>query len=180
MVVANGAGGGAEAGDGLQGAGAPDRVLAHDRPLGVVERAGLVQDLVGHADLAEVVQVRGDAQVLQLVAGDADAAGDLLAERHDRAAVLARVAVAQVQQRGERLDAGAQRGRKPALGLGGAQRLAGQGREVVTLALDPAGSGEEAGHVAEWFRFLEHANRPLDIRTTFLRERCTKMSSFGA
>jgi hypothetical protein len=85
--------------------------------------------------------------MLQLVAGDADTTGDLLAERHDRAAVLARVAVAQVQQRGERLHAGAQRRRQLALGLGRAQRLAGQRRDVVAIALEAAGSGKEASHV---------------------------------
>ena len=41
-------------------------VLAHHLPLAVVERAGLVQDLVGDPDLADVVQQRGGADALDL------------------------------------------------------------------------------------------------------------------
>ena len=36
-----------------------DRVLAHDRPLGVVERARLVEDAVRHGDHADVAQLGG-------------------------------------------------------------------------------------------------------------------------
>src|SRR5512133_1027793 len=46
---------------------ADDRVLADEAPLGVVERAGLVQDRVRDGDLADVVQLGGadhDVEVL--------------------------------------------------------------------------------------------------------------------
>ncbi len=50
----------AHSGDRSQDALADHRVLSHDLPLGVVERAGLVQDRVGNANLADVVKQRGD------------------------------------------------------------------------------------------------------------------------
>jgi len=43
----------------LDDLGADGRVLPHQRPLLVCERAGLEQHAVGHRDLADVVQVRG-------------------------------------------------------------------------------------------------------------------------
>ena len=48
----------AEARQRLQDPLADDRVLAHQVPLGVVERPGLVQDRVGDADLPDVVEQR--------------------------------------------------------------------------------------------------------------------------
>ena len=57
----------AHAGDRAQDPLADHGVLAHDLPLARVERAGLVEDLVGDPDLADVVKERGRADVLDLV-----------------------------------------------------------------------------------------------------------------
>ena len=46
---------------------ADQRVLAHQPPLDVVERARLVQDVVGHGDLADVVQLRGAGEHVELL-----------------------------------------------------------------------------------------------------------------
>ena len=85
-------------------------MLPDERPLALVERAGLVEDLVGHGELAEVVELRGALQLLELVAPEPEHlpdldrecadAGDLrldvglsdgqrLEQRRDRAAALA-------------------------------------------------------------------------------------------
>ena len=61
---------------GLQDALADDRVAAHELPLGVVERAGLVEDRVGDGDLAHVVQLRRLAQVLELLGQQAEPLAD--------------------------------------------------------------------------------------------------------
>jgi len=42
-------------------------VVSHDLPLVVVERPGLVEDLAGDGDLAEVVQLRRDQQPAALL-----------------------------------------------------------------------------------------------------------------
>ena len=60
--------------------------------------AGLDEDAVGHADLAEVVQLAGDRQVAEHVVADAEAPPTAHAQVDDLAGVARRVAVAQVQQ----------------------------------------------------------------------------------
>ena len=62
--------------DRAQDALADHRVLAHHRPLRVVERAGLVEHLVGDRDLADVVQQRGRRDALDLDLVERRAAGD--------------------------------------------------------------------------------------------------------
>ena len=51
---------GEQAADLLEHPLALDGVGLHDRPLVVVQRPGLVDDLVGHGDLADVVQQRAE------------------------------------------------------------------------------------------------------------------------
>ena len=65
-----------ERGRGLQDALADDRVAAHELPLGVVQRARLVEDRVGDGDLAHVVQLRRLAQVLELLGRQAEPLAD--------------------------------------------------------------------------------------------------------
>src|SRR3712207_7613442 len=54
-----------------------DRVRAHDRPLRLVERTGLVDDLLRDVDLADVVEQRGELEVAQLVGAQAKCASHL-------------------------------------------------------------------------------------------------------
>ena len=58
---------------------AHDRVPAHDLPLVVAERGGLVDDLLGHADLADVVQQRTELDEPPLVLAEPELVGG-----HDR------------------------------------------------------------------------------------------------
>ena len=67
---------GEQAADLLQHPLALDGVGLHDRPLLVVERAGLVDDLVGHGDLADVVQQRAHLGLALRVLVDAHLLGD--------------------------------------------------------------------------------------------------------
>ena len=69
VVGAGGRGEVAEGADALEDPHGQRRVAAHLHPLLVVELARLVEDQVGDAELADVVQQRGAAQVAQLVAG---------------------------------------------------------------------------------------------------------------
>ena len=62
----------------LEDAGAQLRVALDLGPLVVVERAGLVQDRVGDAELADVVEDAGGAHALDLVGREAELARDLL------------------------------------------------------------------------------------------------------
>ena len=55
-----------EAADALEHALALDRVPPDDRPLVLVERSRLVDDLVGNRDLADVVQQRRELEVAPL------------------------------------------------------------------------------------------------------------------
>ena len=55
---------------------AEDRVLSHEVPLGTVQRAGLVEDPVGDADLADVVQLRRATDLVELLARHPEPAGD--------------------------------------------------------------------------------------------------------
>src|SRR5229473_6661598 len=53
-----------------------DGVAPHHLPLGVVKLALLQQDMVGNADLADVVQRRGELDGLRLVVLEAERPGD--------------------------------------------------------------------------------------------------------
>ena len=61
-----------DAADPLQHPLALDRVLAHHLPLGVVERAFLVDDLVGDGDLADVVEEGGELDVAALLVAETE------------------------------------------------------------------------------------------------------------
>ncbi len=71
---------------------ADQRVAAHELPLVVVERPGLGEDLVGDRDLADVVELGGQAHVVHLVArgGRAAARRARRARRRRRRAFRAR------------------------------------------------------------------------------------------
>ena len=67
----------AQAVDGVEDARADLRVALDDRALGLVQRAGLVEDVLGHADLADVVERAGDPQMAELGRGQPQAAAHL-------------------------------------------------------------------------------------------------------
>ena len=104
VLVADDASHGAHARDRAQDPLADRRVLAHDLPLALVERPGLVQDLVGDADLADVVEQRRGADATDLLAASASASPTLRGQVDDALRMLARVAVALLERRGERRD----------------------------------------------------------------------------
>ena len=66
-----------------------DRVRLHQRPLVVVQRAGLVDDRVGDHDLADVVQQRRQLDVVALALVEPQLVGDLQRQRDDAARVVA-------------------------------------------------------------------------------------------
>ena len=73
-------GDGAEGRRGGDDALADEGVAAHEGPLVVVERAGLVEDRVGDGHLAHVVQLGGHAHVVERLAFEAEVAADGLGE----------------------------------------------------------------------------------------------------
>ena len=88
--------------DGLAG----DRVAAHDPPLGVVERAGLVQDRLRDADLPDVVEERAELEQVELLRPEPERPADVERERDDLLRVVVRVGVLlleRVRERRERL-----------------------------------------------------------------------------
>jgi hypothetical protein len=144
VLVADDARHAAHAGDGAQDALADDRVLAHDVPLLAGQRARLVQDPVGHPDLADVVQQRGVADALDLDLVEPEGARDGLGHLDDEGGVLARVAVALDQGGGQRLDdvrlgaegvdaalGGPGRGAGAAVGAGAIQATGGGGQQAL-------------------------------------------------
>ena len=70
-----------------------DGVGLDDRPLVGVELAGLVDDLLGDRDLADVVQEGAELEVAALLGARAELVGDCQSEADDALAVLAGVAV---------------------------------------------------------------------------------------
>ena len=111
-------------------------------PLVGVERPGLVQDRVGDADLADVVQQRDGGELGELVAVEAEARADVDREVVDGVGVLAGVAVARLERRGERAHDRARRVRGlPALALEVAQdveqRVVAGRQPVVGTAMRP-------------------------------------------
>src|SRR4051794_13250874 len=80
---------------------ARDRVAAHDIPLVVAQRTGLVDDLLGYADLADVVQQRAELDEPPLVLAEAELVCDRHRQRNDALAVRAGVFVVLADQLAE-------------------------------------------------------------------------------
>ncbi len=91
-------------GHGAQDALADHGVLAHHRPLELVERAGLVEHLVRDRDLADVVQQRGLTHAVDLDLVERELLGDARGEVDHELGVLAGVAIALQQRLGEARD----------------------------------------------------------------------------
>jgi hypothetical protein len=70
-----------------------DRVALHHRALVGGERARLVEDRLGHRDLADVVEDRGEPQVAQLLLAEPEPPADGLGLVGDRARVVGRVRI---------------------------------------------------------------------------------------
>ena len=64
---------------------ADERVAVHERPLRLVERAGLVEDDLGDRDLADVVQLGRQAHLGDLGVGQPEAPRDGVGELRDAA-----------------------------------------------------------------------------------------------
>jgi hypothetical protein len=77
------------------------RVAAHHLPFGVVQLGGLEQDLVRDADLADVVQRRGELDGLHLLAVQADGGGDEARVARHADQVVAGLLVAELARAGE-------------------------------------------------------------------------------
>ena len=100
-------------------------VAAHDCELGVVELRGLQQDGVRDADLADVVEHAGGAQLLDPLLAQAERGAELGGVAGDGLGVRVRVAVLGVDRAGERVDGVDEAGAQVALG-----GLLGREREV--------------------------------------------------
>ena len=83
----------------------PARAASDDLPLVLVERAFLQEDRVGNADLAGVVQARGERDLGERSLVEAQLLRDPRGEPHDALRVLPRVAVVKVDRGREGLDA---------------------------------------------------------------------------
>ena len=88
-----------EAADLLEHLLALDRVRLDDRPLALVELAGLVDDLLRHGDLADVVQQRAELDAALGVVVQSHRLGDVQRQAHDALAVLAGVACRRPRRR---------------------------------------------------------------------------------
>ena len=93
-----------QSGDPLERLGTPDHVALHDRPLLVVQAAGLLQDPIGHADLADVVHLGGQREVVLVVSGDLEALPDRRGQAHYLLSVTAEIAVSEIDQPAQRSD----------------------------------------------------------------------------
>jgi hypothetical protein len=89
----------------LEELGPGGRVLSHLRPLGIVERAGLRDDLRRHRQLAEVVHGRGKLEERELALAEAQLAADAHADRGDTLRVLPKGVVRRARILHERLQA---------------------------------------------------------------------------
>ncbi|HTW42912.1 MAG TPA: hypothetical protein VMD79_11410 [Solirubrobacteraceae bacterium] len=85
----------------MQDFGAHFRVAADDRELPVGEPAGLLQDAVGHARLADVVQHPGEPYAADARLGEAELPGHQLGVARDRLGVPGAAAESQVDRFGE-------------------------------------------------------------------------------
>ena len=86
------------------------RVRLHDLPLALVERGRLAQDLLGDADLPDVVEQGADLDRLELLAAEAELPGERERERGHALGVAARVDVLRLhaaRERGDRVAVGA-------------------------------------------------------------------------
>jgi hypothetical protein len=106
VLVADRRGHVAQAGQRSQDPLADDRVLAHEHPLVGGQRTGLVEDLVGDADLADVVQERDRLDLGHFARIEPESPGHRDRQRVDGVGVLARVAVAGLERRRQRADDG--------------------------------------------------------------------------
>ena len=97
----------AEARHPLEHLGPAQRVLLHHVPFVLVQRPGLQQDRVGDADLADVVQARGEGELRERRLVQFEPLAELAGQLHHVLGVVPRVVVAHVDRLGERLDAGA-------------------------------------------------------------------------
>ncbi len=89
--------------DGREDGAADRRVRAHEHPLVGGERPGLIQDRVGHADLADVMEQRAELHAPQLVTGHPHLVRDRSRQRSDPRGVAARVRIPRVDRCRERL-----------------------------------------------------------------------------
>ena len=121
--------------DAVEHALALDRVRLHQRPLALVERAGLVDDRVRDVDLADVVQHRSELALTPHVLADAHRLRDPHGQLDDVLGVVAGVLVVvleQVAQQQRRAAVGAAEfdrlpdPRLPLAGEGGEQRDEGE------------------------------------------------------
>ena len=81
-------------------------VLGHHAPLGVGQRPGLVEDLVRDRELADVVQQRAVAHLLEVGGREAEQARDVRGQRDDLLGVLVGVVVAGLDRGRQRLHRG--------------------------------------------------------------------------
>ena len=107
---------------------ADDRVLADEAPLGLVERAGLVQDRVRDGDLADVVQLGGADHDVEVLGVEAQARAHRARELGDVVHVALQVGLALAQD-GEQHLARLALGRAAAV-LEGVHAVIGQAQRV--------------------------------------------------
>ena len=112
---------------------------AHDLALLGRQRPGLVEDRVGDADLADVVQQRRGADDLDLAARQSERARHARGHLDDGLRVLAGVAIAFEQRDGERLDGVALVDRGDDRGAGGLARR--RGHDAPAAGRDRVGKG---------------------------------------
>jgi hypothetical protein len=79
-------------------------MLAHAHPFRFAEIRGLVQDGIGHADLADVVQQRAELKGAHLLARQLQLAPQTQAETDDTLRMPVRFPVAGFQRGGQRLQ----------------------------------------------------------------------------
>ena len=130
-------------GRGEEDALADDRVATHVGPLVVGQRPRLLQHAVGDADLADVVQVGGQAHPLALALVQAQAAGHELGQPAHGARVLVEVRMSLVQHAHEQVLAVVGRARAPAVLLG-VHPLVGQPQRLGSV---PRVGGQQDGAV---------------------------------
>ena len=85
---------------------------AHHRPLGVIERTRLVEDVIGHDHLADVVQQRAPAHVRELVCGHAEGSREHACQLGRALRVAKRLAVTHLECERPALEGGVVRVRE--------------------------------------------------------------------
>src|SRR6185295_15416957 len=104
VLVADDASDGAHTRDRAQDALADRRVLTHDLPLPLVQRAVLVQDLVRDPNLADVMEERGGTDAADLLTAQRERLAHPRGQVDNALRMVPRVAVSLLQGRGERGD----------------------------------------------------------------------------